>query len=112
MICAFCKKDVNPLNYGRVKINDIQNIKVLDESVRTKTPRLNITLCAECNTELVTELLKRAIEDEAPKGIDTIIIDDLEEHDIATLEYIAKHPELQQQEGKDCDENCLDCPRR
>lgn len=30
MICAFCKKDVNPLNYGRVKINDIQNIKVLD----------------------------------------------------------------------------------
>lgn len=64
MICAFCKKDVNPLKYGRVKINDIQNVKVLDDSVRTKTPRLNITLCSECNTNLVTELLARALEDQ------------------------------------------------
>lgn len=64
MICAFCKKDINPLDYGRVKVNNIQNIKVLDESVRTKTPRLNITLCAECNTELVTELLNRALQQE------------------------------------------------
>lgn len=95
MICAFCKKDVNPLNYGRVKINDIQNIKVLDESVRTKTPRLNITLCADCNTELVTDLLNRAMRDHEEA---------ISDHDVNAALYAATH--------QNCDENCLDCPRR
>ena len=112
MICAFCKKEVNPLDYGRVKINDIQNIKVLDESVRTKTPRLNFTLCAECNTELVTELINRALQKEQMTPPEHQLEGALQEHDIAAIGYMAKHPEFKQQEEKDCNQDCTNCPRR
>lgn len=80
MICAFCKRPINPLQFGRVKIKDVQQIKVLDENVTAKVPRLDLTLCAQCETEVVTMLLAKAIDEDKSE--------------------------------KDCDQECVDCPKR
>ena len=55
--CTVCGKQVDPINYGDLKIRAITKIEVLGEKVKNKDTTLNLILCKDCRLELSGKIM-------------------------------------------------------
>lgn len=66
--CTVCGKQVDPLNYGDLKIRAITKIEVLGETVKNKETTLNLTLCEDCRTDISGEIIDRIVRQKEEVG--------------------------------------------
>ena len=66
--CTICGMTVNKLDYGRLKIKSITNIKVLGENVKNKNTTLDLVLCDKCRDEIQTEIIFRGRDTKKETG--------------------------------------------
>ena len=60
--CTVCGKQVDPLNYGDLKVRAITKIEVLGEKVKNKETTLNLILCKDCRLDISGKIMKEILE--------------------------------------------------
>lgn len=57
MKCSICKYEVDPLEYGKLRMKAYTKIKVLDEEIKGKETVLRLTLCKDCQERIKAKLV-------------------------------------------------------
>lgn len=109
MKCTVCGNKVNKLEYGKLRLQEVSVINILNEKVKTKKPLLNLTLCEKCqfeiNTELVNMVLKKP-EVRVPIKSEP----EIQDHDINAIRYAMTKDLAEQLVGNpECDQDCANC---
>ena len=60
--CTVCGKNINKLEYGRLKVKTISNIQVLGETVKNKNTTLDLILCNKCRAHLISEIMNKVMD--------------------------------------------------
>lgn len=114
MKCTVCGNRVNKLEYGRLRIQSVTVINVLNEKVKNKETTMDLTLCNNCRMKISGELINKVLQ--KPKEA-------IQNHDISTMEYLMEHPEIvgigttpteenglpETLEDPNCNHDCANC---
>lgn len=88
MKCTVCGNKVNKLEYGKLRLQEVSVINILNEKVKTKKPLLNLTLCEKCQFEITTELVNKVLNKPEEPAIQA--------PDIDAMRYVMDTPEVKE----------------
>lgn len=102
MKCTVCGELVDKLDYGKLKIQSITTMRILDEKVKNKETRLDLTLCKTCRVLMLSEIMQRALsKPQEPQ---------LQDHDVEAIQYaIANGLAPKPPADPDCNHDCANC---
>lgn len=97
MKCNLCGKELDPLCYFQLKIDQVTKMKILDGHVKHKDTVTDCKLCGPCQEEIRAAVIQRILAGGQ----------EVKDNCAAFQESEETEENLQP-----CDGNCIDCPKR
>lgn len=109
MKCTVCGNKVNKLEYGKLRIQSITNIKILKEKVKNKETTMDLNLCNHCRIEITSELINKVLHKPEVR-VPIKSEPEIQDHDINAIRYAMTKDLAEQLVGNpECDQDCANC---